>query len=403
MSPNDLKSFAASLADALEGAGRRIAEHFSRERSHEVVLYRGYGTPERVWVHGRALESPDVSVASATDPAWRNLLNAYRRIESDALPHATVRVKVGDAVREIEADDEGFFGAWIPLTPPLPTDRTIHPASATIVAPASPGESPHSAVGQVHTVAPTAAFGVVSDLDDTVVQTHVMNFVRAARTVLLTNARTRLPFPGVAAFYGALERGVAGSGPNPIFYVSGSPWNLYDVITDFLTLQRIPLGPVLLRDWDLDRSLLGSGRQLAHKGRILREIFATYPELPFILIGDSGEHDPEIYRSLVDEFPDRVLAIYIRNIHRAPERVAAVQALAEQVREARSALVLADDTLAAARHAAEHGWIDPSTLSDVGDEKRADEGATDEKAEAPGVEGPQAPTVVVEDGKAESR
>jgi hypothetical protein len=65
---------------------------------------------------------------------------------------------------------------------------------------------------------------------------------------------------------------------------------------------------------------------------------------------------------------------------------------------ARSTLVLADDTLAAARHAVDHGWIPASALPAIGEEKRADEGATSEKAPAPGVpdEGDDSPTIVVE-------
>lgn len=400
--PAELKEIASTLREVVVDAGRAVLDRESG-RCHEVILYRGYGTRERVWVHGRALECPGIAASAAEDPGWRNLLNAYRRIESDPLPHAKVRVKVGGADHELEADDEGFFGAWVPLTPPLPDDTTVHAVGATLVAPLYPGEAPRSAVGQVFTPHRDASYIVVSDLDDTVIQSHITNFVRAARTVLLGNARTRLPFPGVVKFYQALEQGVMDATPNAIFYLSSSPWNLYDVITDFLTIQTIPAGPVLLRDWDFNREFLGHGRQLAYKGRILRELFATYPDAKFILIGDSSEQDPEIYGTMVEDHPDRVLAIYIRNVQRRADRVAAVNALAEQVIAARSALVLADDTLAAARHAAEHGWIDPSSLAGIGEEKKADEGVTNEKADAPGVQTEQAPTVVVEDGAAESR
>jgi phosphatidate phosphatase APP1 len=242
-----------------------------------------------------------------------------------------------------------------------------------------------------------AAYGVISDLDDTVIQSHVTNFLLAARTLFLDNARTRLPFPGVAAFYQALHAG-RGETRNPIYYVSSSPWNLYSLLTEFLDLQGIPIGPLMLRDWDLDRRMIGSDRHQSHKGAIIREIIALQPDLPFILIGDSGQQDPEIYRAIVEEFPDRILAVYIRNILRDPERIAAVNALAEKVRAARSTLVLADDTLAAARHAVEQGWIPASALAAIGEEKRADEGTTGEKAPAPGVPTPadSSPTIVVE-------
>ncbi len=79
--------------------------------------------------------------------------------------------------------------------------------------------------------------------------------------------------------------------------------------------------------------------------------------MPFILIGDSGQRDPEIYRALLHDHPGRIPAIYIRNVSSDPERTKAIRTLAAEVTEAGSSLVLADDTLAAARHAAEHGWI----------------------------------------------
>ena len=74
-----------------------------------------------------------------------------------------------------------------------------------------------------------------------------------------------------------------------------------------------------------------------------------------------------------------------------------MQALAKEVLAAGSTLILADDTFAAAKHAAEQGWIETSSLDAVHEEKRADEGKTGEKADVPGVpEDPKAPTVVVE-------
>src|SRR5262249_22123995 len=109
--------------------------------------------------------------------------------------------------------------------------------------------------------------------------------------------------------------------------------------------------------------------------------------LPFILIGDTSQQDPEIYRSIVAAYPGRILAVYIRNVGAAPERSAAIQKLAEEVLKEGSALVLADDSHAAGKHAAEHGWIVPGALESIREEKKADEA---------GKVDPQAPTVVVE-------
>ena len=199
---------------------------------------------------------------------------------------------------------------------------------------------------------------MISDLDDTVIQSRITSFLQAVRTVMLGNARTRLPFPGVAAFYRALERGADGARRNPIFYVSSSPWNIYDVIADFMEIQRIPTGPIHLRDWDVGLDALTSSRLKRHKEPIIREILELYPSLPFILIGDDSQQDPEIYRSIIDGYPGRILAIYIRNVRIDPARSASVQALAKEVVAAGSTLVLADDTFAAA--AARRGaGVDP--------------------------------------------
>jgi len=238
-----------------------------------------------------------------------------------------------------------------------------------------------------------ARLGVISDMDDTVLQSEITSFIRAARLMLLENARTRLPFPGVAAFYRALERGGRGDESNPIFYVSSSPWNLHDVIADFLDAQEIPVGPMLLRDWDIGRDMM---RTRDYKRSQIREILATYPALPFILVGDSGQEDPEIYGSLVNDHPGRILAIYIRNVSLHPERSESIRRLAATVAAAGSTLLLADDTLTAARHAAAHGWISEAALAEIGSEKRADEGTTGTKVETPGVEPKSAPTVVVD-------
>jgi phosphatidate phosphatase APP1 len=360
----------------------------------QIVGYRGYGTHDRALVLGRVLQDEGVRAPHASQSRWRNLIASLRRIESDPLPFARVRARMTVAAdhrhEEIVADDEGFLRHWLARgdAPAAPGWHTVQLDLAD-----APNAIPVQATAHILTPAPTATFGVVSDMDDTVLQSEVTSFLRAARMVLLENALTRLPFPGVAAFYRALERGATGADANPIFYVSSSPWNLYDVIDGFLEAQRIPAGPLLLRDWDFGRLSERHGR---HKGTVIREIFDTYPELPFLLVGDSGQEDPEIYTALVRERPGRIKAVYIRNVSPQAERTERIQALAREVADAGSTLVLADDTLAAARHAALHGWIASEALTEIGGEKRDDEGATGAKTTAPGLDTTPSPTVVVD-------
>jgi phosphatidate phosphatase APP1 len=364
-----------AIREKLRAATRAVTERVVGPNPYDIAAYRGFGTQERIFVHGRVLECKDIEPSLETHSRWRNLVGMYKRLESNPLPHAEVLVSVQGGSVTVKADREGFFGEWIDV-PGLDAKLLWQPVELSLIRPVRDWQEPVKVDAEVLVPPASAKFAVVSDLDDTVIQSHITNFIAAVRTLLMGNARTRLPFPGVAGFYRALEHGKGGNDHNPVFYVSSGPWNLYDVISEFLELQRIPHGPLMLRNWNLSRDTLGSASHHRHKGTAIRQLLALYPELPFILIGDSGQHDPEIYSEIVHDHPDRILAVYIRNVSQHPERSAAIRKLAEEVVDAHASLVLADDTMAAAEHAAAHGWIAASALADVLGEKEADEGLT---------------------------
>lgn len=369
-----------------------------------IQMYPGFGTPEKLYLKGRVLEDQHITPANDNDSIWENLVNMYRRFESDEVPFARLRVRFQDAEKEVQANEEGIFEAWLEPTHPLPAGQLWHTAELELIEPVREGSAPTRAEARILVPPPGSQFGVISDIDDTVVQTDATHVLKMARTVFLGNARTRLPFKGVAAFYRALLRGAHREGTgvneiNPLFYVSSSPWNIFDLLTDFFNLQNIPLGPLLfLRDWGISRTeLLPTGHR-SHKLTAIRNIMHTYPDLPFILIGDSGQEDPEIYAEVVSLFPGRILAIYIRNVSHDLKRPDAIRELAKQVAEAGSTLILADDTIPMAEHAAEMGWISPEELPEIRAEKKADEAPPSPVEELlgkePEKEGP--PTVKVE-------
>jgi phosphatidate phosphatase APP1 len=158
---------------------------------------------------------------------------------------------------------------------------------------------------------------------------------------------------------------------------------MYDTLEEFLAIQYIPAGPLLLRDWGFSPTGPQSPlRHRAHKIATIRQILDTYPALPFLLIGDSGQEDPEIYREVVRLYPNRILAMYIRNIRRSARRMRVIQALANEVAAAGSTLVLADDTPAAAHHAATQGWIAPQGRDTVVRASAADQGTALPTAQA---------------------
>jgi phosphatidate phosphatase APP1 len=373
----------------------------------KIVPYRGFGTEEALYLKGRVLEDRGVTEATTEDSLWQNLLNTYKRLSSREVPHARLRAQLGslpEVAAEVEADEEGMFEVWLHPEAPLPSDRLWHPIDLELRTPQSDAQDdPVRATGEVLVPPPSAEYGVISDIDDTVLQTDAASLLRMARTVFFENAHTRLPFPGAAAFYRALHAGAQGEAQNPLFYVSNSMWNLYDLLTQFFHLHEIPVGPLLfLRNWGIYEDELLPLDHEKHKLPIVRQILELYEELPFILIGDSGESDPEIYQQIAEEYPDRILAIYIRNVSPDLERPQAIHALAEEIVAAGSTLVLAEDSLAMAQHAAREGWIASEALSAIAAAKEKDEGPPTEfeqllsaVAAAEGEEEAEAPTVVV--------
>lgn len=291
------------------------------------------------------LEDEGFRPSADADSRWRNLIRFTKRLESDEVPGARLRAGKTQAV----TDREGYFrlelkGSFQPGWNDVELEL-LHPAPARSTA-------------RVLVPAKEARFGLISDIDDTVVTSNVTSKVKMIMTVALTNARTRKPFKGVAAFYRALHAGV-----NPVFYVSKSPWNLYAPIVEYLEVQGLPAGPVMLRDF-------GFRSEKEHKRKNIEEILTTYPKLPFVLSGDSGEQDPEIYADIMRRFPARVRAIYIRSVNK--QRISAIQALAVEVAKTGCQLILAEEAEAAAVHAAAEGLIHASDLRAVRSDRISD-------------------------------
>jgi phosphatidate phosphatase APP1 len=317
-----------------------------------VLPYLGYGTARKLTVCGRVLQDEGFRPAREAERRWRNLVAFFKRMESDVVPGARLRARYANVSRETQSDRQGYFSIDIEN---IEAESGWNAVELELV-----GAPEIRATGRVLVPRPEARFGVVSDIDDTIVYSNVLSKWRMIVTLALSNARTRKPFKGVAAFYRALHGGV-----NPLFYVSKSPWNLYVPLLEYLEAQGLPLGPLLLRDFGLRMNR-------SHKLEAIEAILRTYPALPFVLIGDSGEQDPEIYAALLRRHPRRIRAIYIRSVDPRRARLQAIEKLIEEVAPTGCQLVLAPDSEFAAAHAAGEGLIAAAALAEVRADKRAD-------------------------------
>jgi phosphatidate phosphatase APP1 len=253
----------------------------ARLRDPIIILpYLGYGTPEKLMLQGRVLQDEGFRPTSDAERRWRNLVAFFKRMEADVVPGARLRAQFGGVCAESVSDRQGYFR--VELKPAGPAKPGWNEVALELVR-----KREIRASGRVLVPPPDAEFGVISDIDDTIVYSQAIRKLRMIVSLAFSNARTRKPFKDVGAFYRALHRG-----RNPFFYVSKSPWNLYVPLVEFLELQGLPLGPLLLRDFGLRMNR-------NHKTEAIEAILQTYPELGFILIGDSGEEDPEIYSGIV--------------------------------------------------------------------------------------------------------
>ena len=256
---------------------RRLRDRLGRRSALEVVPYRTYGTTERIELRGRVLVRRGRKEPQSSDTWIANVWRMVRRFLTYEMPGVEVEARLGTTTATAETDEEGYFRLHLPgtsasgwITATLEAERAAPAAAEVLIPPA------------------TSRLVIISDIDDTILPTGANRTATVLRTTLLGNARTRAPFPGIADFYRALVAGSSGEEGNPIFYVSSSPWNLYDFMVDFMDGYSLPAGPILLRDLGVDRHTFIQGRHEDHKLAEINQILATYPHLQVVLVGDIG-------------------------------------------------------------------------------------------------------------------
>jgi phosphatidate phosphatase APP1 len=348
--------------DWVDVAFDRFNTRFGRHRPQHIAAYRSFADAQGVELMGRVLAHAPLGGPGEHDDWWDNLLNTYRRFDTDEVPNAAVVARFRGARLDTVTDHEGYYSARFapkdPATDALWAEARVSLADGTL-----------ETAQPVLQVLPHARIGLISDIDDTILQSSITDWKIAAQLTFLGNARTRKPLLGVAKLYAALQAGV-----NPLFYVSSSPWNLYDLLEDFLELNAIPPGPIFLRDIGTDTGKFiktpGHGHKLEHA----RTLIARNPQLRWILLGDSGQADAELYAAAAQEFGDRIAAIYIRDVD--PETDSpfdtGVDAWIEKVAGTKVPMLRVQDSVAIAEHAAALGLLDAATIPGIVAEVRKD-------------------------------
>ena len=290
---------------------RWVAAESPGARPLQIAAYRSYGTTSRLGVQARVIVDRGSTKAEGPGRPLENLAGVYRRFHSWEVPGARLLATFGEHSAELITNDEGYAEGWLELPGELAAPGW-NKLELSLLEPVRPD----GVKATTHVLVPMVGseFGIISDLDDTVIATNAAKRLAMLQSVLLHNSHSRMPWEGVDYLYRELCEGSDGQRNNPIFYVSGGPWNLYDIYHDFLELQTIPAGPIELADFGFSSEIFLHPKHELHKAARIAEILETYPELPFVLIGDSGEKDAQIYVRAVETHPGRVRMIYIRDV-----------------------------------------------------------------------------------------
>lgn len=266
-----------------------------------ILPYPGYGSPDAIRVLGRVLltrRQPRQTEAEEAQ-AERQSLRGWRSFTSVPVGGAEVEVRAGGESFRIQADQGGVLDALVDVHLPAGWHQLSLSTGSS-----APAEAP------VRVVDGASTLGVVSDIDDTVMVTALPRPFLAAWNTFVLNEHARSPTPGMAVL---MERLAVRHPDAPVIYLSTGAWNVAPTLTRFLSRNLYPAGALLLTDWGPSRERwFRSG--VEHKRNNLLRLAHEFPGMRWILIGDDGQHDEQIYAEFARTHPERVAAVAIRQL-----------------------------------------------------------------------------------------
>ncbi|RVT81952.1 DUF2183 domain-containing protein [Rhodobacteraceae bacterium CCMM004] len=267
--------------------------------------YRGYATPEGLVLRGRVLAALRRTTPDPQQSRWQNLREMAGLFFTDEV--AGVEVTVPEAGVTAVSDEEGYVTLNVPVPHGDPGWRMIGVEIAGD--PGSRREFP------ALVPSPEARLGIVSDIDDTMMETGAYSLARNLWTTFTGSALTRKVFPDSIVLMDYLTA----HGRNPLYYVSSSPWNLHAFLDRVFAKAGLVIGPMFLRDLGIGEDQFVSGTHGDHKGSAIDRIMAANPTLPFVLVGDTGQHDAHVYLEACHRHGGRVRAVVLREPGPGPD------------------------------------------------------------------------------------
>lgn len=297
--------FAARIEDRLNRWLNRYQRH--RGWNEVVVPFTGYGSSSHVRILARLVLRPNATrrMHGVRDLAhrrgWRNFVDA-------PFVDGQVTLHIGDRQIPLQADRGGYIDALVKNPGLAPGWHKVQL------------ETPGGGIGiaDVQVVSDDETFGIISDIDDTILSTWLPRPLLAAWNSFVLTEQARQAVPGMARLYQQLLAEHPGA---PVIYVSTGSWNTFPFVNRFIRRHGIPSGAMLLTDWGpTNTGWFREGAQ--HKRTSLRELARDLPNIKWVLVGDDGQHDPELYAEFASLQPQHVRARAIRELSSVQQAMA---------------------------------------------------------------------------------
>ncbi len=318
-----------------------------------VKVYHGYGHTHDLVVYGHVLRNRPRTRAKYTNNIPANIKHLFRLFMVKPVAGAAISLQWRNQLLHSTTEADGFFKfEWKSETD---VDAGWHTVTVTYKDEA--GTVVSSGQGKIF-VPHVTQYAFISDIDDTVLVSHSATVGKRLRVLFTKNPRTRKTFNDVVSHYGLLANaGTTPEVPNPFFYVSSSEWNLYDDLVDFFDYNKLPKGIFLLNQIKQWFQLLKTGKT-KHEGKLLRvlRILNVFPKQQFVLLGDNSQKDPAIYATIANKHPEKIYAIYIRNI--VPANASATEEQLKDLKEKGVYTCLFKDNNEAIAHSKSIGLIE---------------------------------------------
>ena len=268
---------------------------FRGDPAHLVIEpYLGYATPDHLVARGRVLAMRDAERDDETGGSpLANARQMFRLFATHEVSDVTVTAGEHSAV----SDAEGYFTILLPRDGQTGWHEVpVEARGATAVCP-------------VLVARADARLMVISDIDDTMMRTGAHNTLSNLWTSFTGSVESREIFSDAGELMRMLHR----DGQNPVYYVSSSPWNFHGFLNEVFERANLPRGPMFLKDYGFGEDQFITSSHGSHKGSAIDLLLETNPELPVVLVGDTGQHDAGIYADAVARHPGRVLHVVLRS------------------------------------------------------------------------------------------